>query len=144
MSATFPCRSCGKLNDVREDKLDAGPKCGHCKEPLETTGRPIDLGDDALDRLILSSPVPVLVDFWAAWCGPCRSLAPHLKKLGENNAGKLIVVKVDTEKHKRIADRLQIRGIPAVFLYKGGKLVNKSSGASPLPFWENFVAPHLG
>lgn len=138
----FRCPSCGGLNRVTPGR--AAPRCGRCHQALQTTGHPVSLSDAELQRLIDSSPVPVLVDFYADWCGPCRSLAPILADLGARHKGELIVVKVDTERHQQTAGALGVSGIPAVFLYKGGRVVERADGLRPLPAWEQMVAPHLG
>ena len=143
MSATFSCPGCAKLNRVRDERLADGPKCGHCGTALDTSGRPIYVGDDGLEALLRSSPVPVLVDFYADWCGPCRMLSPTLKQVGEAHAGELIVAKVDTQRNQRNAQRLGVQGIPAVFLFKNGELVDKASGLRPRGFWEQMVGRHL-
>lgn len=140
----FRCVSCGGVNRVVPARLTAGPKCGRCATALPIDGEPVVLSDDELDRLVQTSPVPVLVDFYADWCQPCRSLAPLLAQLGKNHAGKLIVAKVDTERNPRNAGQLGVEGIPAVYLFRGGKPVDQRVGLHPFPEWERFVAPHLG
>jgi thioredoxin 1 len=100
----------------------------------------VHLDDDAVERLIRSSPVPVLVDFYADWCGPCRALAPSLETLAQERSGELMVVKVDTERHQRLAGQLGVRGIPALYLYQGGKVVAQQSGALPLPALRQWVS----
>ena len=137
----FRCPSCGRINRVDADR--SGPTCGGCKASLDVSGAPVHLSDDQLSQLLSKSPVPVLIDFYADWCGPCRMLAPHLEQLGKKHAGKLVVAKVDTERHQREAARLGVQGIPALFLYKGGRLVDQAAGFRPLPGLEQLVAPHL-
>ena len=143
MARVFRCSSCGGINRVDPARLQSGPKCGRCSAPLRVDGAPVDLHDDALDRLLEASPVPVLVDFYADWCQPCKALAPILAALGQRHAGRLIIAKVDTERSTRSAGRLGVEGIPAVFLFRGGKLVDQATGARPYPEWERMVAPHL-
>ena len=140
--AVFRCASCGGVNRVDPGRV--GPKCGRCGNVLAVDGSPVVLTDDELDRLVQSSPVPVLVDFYADWCQPCRSIAPLLEQLGKRHAGKLIVAKIDTERQQRTASRLGVEGIPAVYLFRGGKPVDQRVGALPYPEWEKLVAPHLG
>ena len=140
----FRCNSCGGVNRIPAEKVAQSPKCGRCSAAIEVNGTPAHLDDDALDALIRQSPVPVLVDFYADWCGPCRALSPTLAQLGAQNAGKMFVVKVDTETDQRKARELGVQGIPAVFLFKGGSLVDKAVGLRPLPFWMQWVQPHLG
>lgn len=140
-AATFRCHGCGGWNRVVPGR--AAPKCGRCHAPLRTDGQPTTVTDEELDALIASSPVPVLVDFYADWCGPCQALSPVLAQLGAKYAGRVHVVKVDTERHRRHMSQLGISGIPAVFLWKGGRVVANASGLRPLPAWEQLVTPWL-
>lgn len=137
----FRCPSCGGINRVTPGR--AAPKCGRCHQPLATSGQPVAVSDAELQHLVQNSPVPVLVDFYADWCGPCRSLSPILAELGARHKGELIVVKVDTERHQHTAGQLGVSGIPAVFLYKGGRVVDQAAGLRPLPAWEQMIAPHV-
>lgn len=139
----FRCASCGRVNKVDGARLASQPKCGQCGSRLEVSGRPIAVSDDALDALLRDSPVPVVVDFWAAWCGPCRMLGPVLEQLGQKHAGRLIVAKVDTEQHQRHARALRVEGIPAVHVFSGGRPVASDVGYKPLAAWEQLVAPFL-
>jgi thioredoxin 2 len=139
----FQCSACGGLNRIPADRLSQGPKCGRCSQPLSVRGEPIHLDDDGLEKLVHQSPVPVLVDFYADWCGPCRALAPTLAQVAAQYAGSLFVVKVDTEKDRRTAQSLGVQGIPAVFLFKDGKVADKAVGLRPLPFWMQWLQPHL-
>lgn len=143
MAHVFRCSSCGEINRVDPARLQSGPKCGRCHAVLPTDGHPVPVTDEQLDHLLRTSPVPVLVDFYADWCQPCKVLAPMLATLGQRHAGRLIVTKVDTERNQRHASRLGVEGIPAVFLFRGGELVDQLTGAHPYPAWEKLVAPHL-
>jgi thioredoxin 2 len=140
----FRCSSCGGLVRLPADRLGAGPKCGRCKAPLDLKAHPAEVDDDALDRLIASSPVPVLVDFWATWCGPCRAVAPHLEALAARHAGRLVVVKIDVDRHPRTAGKLGVTSIPTLAVWQGGRLQKAEPGARMGPQLEAFVAPYLG
>jgi thioredoxin 2 len=142
-SLVFRCPSCGGLNRVQPERLASGPTCGRCKTELDVSGAPVHLSDDQLARLVAKSPVPVLVDFYADWCGPCRAIAPSLEKLGREHAGRLVVAKIDTERHQRTAQELSVRGIPALFLYRGGRVIDQKAGALSLPALRSWVAPKL-
>ncbi|MCO4764280.1 MAG: thiol reductase thioredoxin [Myxococcales bacterium] len=135
----FRCRSCGQLSRVPADKRNAGAKCGRCKTALDVSGAPQVVDDAQLSRLVDKSPVPVLVDFYADWCGPCRTLSPVLANLGAERAGELIVVKVDTESDQSWARRVGVRGIPAVHLFSGGRAIASETGARPLGFWRDWL-----
>ena len=139
----FRCASCGGINRIPTARLRASPTCGRCKAPLDTSAHPQEVNDDELARLVKSSPVPVLVDFWAPWCGPCRAVAPHLEKLAAQHAGRLIVAKINTDQHQRTAGQLNVKGIPTLAIWKGGKLQTSQAGALMGAQLASFVAPHL-
>lgn len=136
---TFRCGACGGWNRVEAGR--GAPKCGRCRAALSTRGEVLPVSDDQLDELIAKSPVPVLVDFYADWCGPCQALSPVLAQLGAKYAGRLVVAKVDTERHRRRATSLGVTGIPAVYLYRRGRVVADAGGFRPLAAWEELVAP---
>lgn len=135
------CAKCGSINRIPAPRLREGPKCGRCSATLSAF--PAEVDDAGLQKLIESSPVPVLVDFWAPWCGPCRQLAPHIEALALRHAGALIVAKIDTEQHQGFARSLDVRGIPTLCVYNGGELVRRQPGAVFGAELENVVAPFL-
>ncbi len=124
------CHACGQSNRVPAAKLAAGPRCGSCKGALDA--HPIAVGSEAeFQELVQGSPLPVVVDYWAAWCGPCRSVAPELERLARERQGQLVVAKVDTEALPGVAQRFGIRGIPTMILFRQGQEVRRTSGAMP-------------
>lgn len=135
----FRCPACGGINRVDPGRLEAGPKCGKCATPLPLDARPLDVDDEQLARLVASSPVPVLVDFHATWCGPCKLVAPIVAVLARERAGRLIAVKVDIDRAQRHAGELGVRSVPTFALYRAGQLVRTQSGALPRPALEAFV-----
>ena len=106
------CASCGQNNRVPLDKLAATGRCGACKAALPPLGEPLDVDPEAFRAIVNSARVPVLVDFWAAWCAPCRMAAPHVKRVAQELAGKAIVVKVNTEQHADLAAIVPSSGDP--------------------------------
>ncbi len=140
---TLVCPSCHGVNRVPAERLAEHPRCGRCKAALDPAAHPLDVDDATLAKIVKASPVPVLVDFWAPWCGPCRAVAPHLVQLAQRHAGKLVVVKVNTDQHQQTAQQLGVRGIPNLAVWKGGALQRSEAGARMGAQLEQFVAPYL-
>jgi thioredoxin 2 len=111
-------------------RLGEKAKCGACKAALLPLAHPIAVGSaDELDEMIRDLPVPLLVDFWAAWCGPCRAVAPEIAKIAGQRVGQIVVAKVDTEKLPDVGARFNIRSIPTMILFRGGAEARRLSGA---------------
>lgn len=124
-----PCPACGANNRIPARHLASTGRCGACKAELAPLDAPLDVDPAAFDAITREARVPVLVDFWAAWCGPCRMVAPEVKAVAHELAGKAVVLKVDTERHPDVAARYNVRGIPNFAVFVGGKLVQQQSGA---------------
>ena len=124
------CSSCGQLNRVDEEKIAQGlqPKCGRCKNLLSLSTSPIQLTDATFGDLVEKSAMPVLVDFWAPWCGPCHALAPVIEQLASEFDGKIRIGKLDTDENPRTSSRFQVQSIPTLILFANGKEVDRLIG----------------
>jgi thioredoxin 2 len=124
------CPSCRAQNRLPASRLDQHARCGSCKASLLPLDAPLSVSSAAeFDEVVRDSPLPVLVDFWASWCGPCRTVAPEVEKIARARAGSAVVLKLDTEAVPAVAARFGIRSIPTFVVFRGGREATRTSGA---------------
>jgi thioredoxin 2 len=134
------CPSCGQKNRLAYERLEQGVRCGRCKSPLTPPATPLEATSARdFDRLVAHGTVPVVVDYWAPWCGPCRMVAPELEKLAASTAGRMLIVKVNTDVLTDLGQRFGIRSIPTMAVFAGGKEIARTTGARPAADIEAFV-----
>ncbi len=135
------CPSCGTKNRLAYARLGQTARCGQCKHLLRPPDAPIEMASSAqFDRLVAHSSVPVVVDYWAPWCAPCRMVAPELEKVAARQAGRALVVKVNTDQLADLGERFGIRSIPTLAVFAGGREVARTAGARPADEIERFIA----
>ncbi len=141
------CKNCGTMNRIPSDKLHLKAKCGKCKAPLELQefagGVPVTITDANFDVEVVQSPIPVLVDCWAPWCGPCRMVSPIVDEIARDLAGSLKVGKLNVDENPLVASRFQIMSIPTLLIFKNGQVVDQIVGALPKNQIMARIKPHI-
>jgi thioredoxin 2 len=138
------CPSCGQKNRLAYDRLGRTSRCGQCKRELPPPSSPIEVQrSEDFDQLVAGSSLPIVVDYWAPWCGPCRMVAPELEKVAARQAGSLVVVKVNTDALADLGERFAIRSIPTMAVFAGGREIARTAGARPASEIEAFITKAL-
>jgi thioredoxin 2 len=127
---TLRCQFCEAWNRVDASRAADRPKCGKCGKPM-LLDRPVPLNDETFARTIAEADVPVLVDFYADWCGPCKMMAPFVDEIARERQGQVLVAKLDTDRSQRTASGFNIRSIPTTIVFRGGKEAARQTGAVP-------------
>ena len=133
----IPCPHCHKTNQLAIERLASQPICGACKKDLLSA--PLEVDEQLFGELTTQSPLPVVVDFWASWCGPCKMFAPTFQASALKHTNEVLHVKVNTEENQALSQRLSIRSIPTLAAYSKGQELTRVSGALPAPSLEQFV-----
>lgn len=137
------CPTCGQANRLPYDKLAQAPRCPACRNALELPSTPIDVDDESAFRELISrSALPVLVDFWAPWCGPCKMVAPEVARVAADEQGRWLVAKVNTEELPGLAQNLRVSSIPLFALFRAGREITRQPGAMPASAIRQLLRQH--
>lgn len=132
---TIRCTGCGTKNRIPASRVNDRPKCGKCGQPMELaglfSGKPVVVTDNNFETEVLKSPLPVLLDCWAEWCGPCRMVGPIIDELANEWKGRVRTAKLNVDENQRVAGMFQIRSIPTLLIFNRGRLVDTLVGALP-------------
>jgi thioredoxin 2 len=134
------CPSCGSTNRLPYRALERRARCGKCQTMLAAPASPIEVSGAFFDAMISAASVPVVVDFWAPWCGPCRAMAPEFEKVAMHLAGEALVVKVNTDSEPELGERFGIRSIPTIAVFRDGREITRAAGARPAADIERLVS----
>ena len=138
------CSSCGQRNRIAFSRLQSETRCGKCRTAINPPGEPIEVPDAAtFDAAIAQSDIPVVVDFWAPWCGPCRMVAPELAKVAAAHPGQYLILKVNTDAIPELCERYKVRSIPTMAVFGGAREIARESGARPAADIEAFIESTL-
>ncbi|MFJ4851483.1 MULTISPECIES: thioredoxin [unclassified Streptomyces] len=138
-AATVSCPNCGRINRVPA-AAEGRPQCGHCKQLLPWM---VDAGDDDFTEVAERADVPVVVDLWATWCGPCRMVSPALEQVARDLAGRIKLVKVDVDKNPQLSQRFQVQAVPTLLVLDHGETVARQAGAAPAHVLRSWVEQAL-
>jgi thioredoxin 2 len=139
------CPKCNQKNRIPFDKLGEAAQCGNCHSEIPAVSAPIDVESEAaFDKLIRGASLPVIVDYWAPWCPPCRAVAPEFEKVAKSSTGRYVVAKVDTQSLPMLGARFRIQSIPAMIVFDHGKEVARTVGARPAAAIDAFVSEAIG
>ncbi len=137
------CGSCGTMNRLKYASLERATRCGKCQSALPFPAVPVELqGAELFEAVITKASVPVVVDFWAEWCGPCHMMAPEIDKVAQRMAGRALVLKVDTDANPELGQRYQIRSIPTIAIFHQGREATRAAGVQPAANIEQLIARH--
>jgi thioredoxin 2 len=128
----FVCGSCGRINRLPIERASKDARCGACHQPI-FTGHPIEVDEEGVGRHIANNDIPVLIDVWAPWCGPCRAMAPMFERAAELLEPRVRLLKLNSDKAPAVSSRLNISGIPTLLLMRGGREIARQAGAMDAP-----------